>query len=72
MTEGLTLPPQLIDDIVLAALEEDGAYNDATSAATVDPAAWGRGRFVAKSAGVIAGLPVAAATMKVSRLRQRS
>ena len=63
MAEGLTLPPQLIDDIVLAALEEDGAYNDATTAATVDPTAWGRGRFVAKSAGVIAGLPVAAATM---------
>jgi nicotinate-nucleotide pyrophosphorylase (carboxylating) len=63
MTEGLTLPPHIIDDIVLAALEEDGAYNDVTTAATVESGAWGRGRFVAKSAGVIAGLPVAAATM---------
>ena len=63
MNEALTLPPHIIDDIVMAALEEDGAYNDVTTAATIESGAWGRGRFVAKSAGVIAGLPVAAAAM---------
>jgi nicotinate-nucleotide pyrophosphorylase (carboxylating) len=63
MEEALALPPHLIDDIVFAALEEDGADNDVTTAATVDASAWGRGRFIARSAGVIAGLPVAAAAM---------
>ena len=57
------LPPGIIDEAVLAALEEDGAYNDVTTAALVGAAEWGQGAFVAKEAGVIAGLAVAAAAM---------
>jgi len=63
MIEGPPIPPRVIDDIVLAALEEDAAQNDVTTAATVEPGQWGRGTFVAKDGGVIAGLPVAAAAM---------
>ncbi|HEY8172724.1 MAG TPA: carboxylating nicotinate-nucleotide diphosphorylase [Dehalococcoidia bacterium] len=48
---------------MLAALEEDGAYNDVTTQALVRADQWGRGVFVAKDAGVICGLPVAAAAM---------
>jgi nicotinate-nucleotide pyrophosphorylase (carboxylating) len=59
----LSLPPALIDELVLAALEEDGAYHDVTTAATVESTQWGRGTFVAKDAGVIPGLPIAAAAM---------
>lgn len=57
------LPPSIIDELVLAALEEDGAYNDVTTQALVRADQWGRGVFVAKDAGVICGLPVAAAAM---------
>jgi nicotinate-nucleotide pyrophosphorylase (carboxylating) len=55
--------PHIIDDAVLAALEEDGAEDDITTRATVRSGQWGSGIFVAKDAGVVAGLPVAAAAM---------
>lgn len=61
--DDLSLPPHLIDDVVLAALEEDGAYNDVTTSALIDGSQWGRGTLVAKSPGVIAGLPIAAAAL---------
>jgi nicotinate-nucleotide pyrophosphorylase (carboxylating) len=57
------LPPGVIDEAVLAALDEDGANNDVTTAALVGPAEWGQGMFVANGTGVIAGLAVAAAAM---------
>ena len=57
------LAPHVIDDAVLAALEEDGAEDDITTRATVRVGQWGHGVFVAKDAGVLAGLPVAAAAM---------
>ena len=63
MRPVVPIPPNLIDDAVISALEEDGAYNDITTAALIPPDLWGRGVFVAKQEGVIAGLPVAAATM---------
>ena len=64
MPEGLrSIPPAIIDEAVVAALEEDGAFNDITTAALVGADQWGRGVFVAKQDGVIAGLPVAAAAM---------
>jgi nicotinate-nucleotide pyrophosphorylase (carboxylating) len=64
MPEGLTLPPpHIVDDLVLAALEEDGAHDDVTTRAIVQAEQWGRGVFVAKDAGVVSGLPVAAAAM---------
>lgn len=62
--EGLTLPAaHIIDDLVLSALDEDGAYDDVTTRALVTPGQWGRGVFIAKDAGVVSGLPVAAAAM---------
>jgi nicotinate-nucleotide pyrophosphorylase (carboxylating) len=64
MPEALPhLPAHLLDDLVLAALEEDGATDDITTRALVAPDQWGRGVFVAKDAGVVSGLPVAAAAM---------
>ncbi len=64
MAEGLTLPAaHIIDDLVLSALDEDGAYDDVTTRALVTPGQWGRGVFIAKDAGVLSGLPVAAAAM---------
>jgi nicotinate-nucleotide pyrophosphorylase (carboxylating) len=51
-----------IRTLVQAALDEDGAFRDVTTAALVPPDQRGRGVFIAKSDGVIAGLPVVAAT----------
>jgi|CXWL01.1.fsa_nt_gi nicotinate-nucleotide pyrophosphorylase (carboxylating) len=64
MPDGLMLPPpHIIDDLVLSALDEDGAHDDVTTRAIVQTDQWGRGVFIAKDAGVVSGLPVAAATM---------
>lgn len=64
MPEGLQSPaPNIIDDAVLAALEEDGAHDDVTTRALVPPDQWGAGAIVAKDDGIVAGLPVAAAAM---------
>jgi len=58
----MTLPDaSLIDAVVRHALEEDGAFRDVTTQALVPPDLRGAGIFLAKSEGVIAGLPVAAA-----------
>jgi nicotinate-nucleotide pyrophosphorylase (carboxylating) len=53
--------PALVRRIVEAALEEDGARRDVTTQALVPPDQHGHGIVLAKAAGVIAGLPVAAA-----------
>lgn len=64
MPENLQpIPPNIIDDAVIAALEEDAAYNDITTAALVHGDQWGRGVIVAKAEGIVAGLPVAAAAL---------
>src|SRR3972149_2540346 len=55
------LDPSLVDRLVRAALEEDGAFRDLPAPAPVPPAQRGRGVSLAKGAGVIAGLPVATA-----------
>jgi nicotinate-nucleotide pyrophosphorylase (carboxylating) len=47
--------------IALAALSEDGAFDDVTTAALVPPELTGKAVLLAKQAGVVAGLPVAAA-----------
>lgn len=54
------LDPALISRIVAAALAEDRADEDATTLATVSPALRGRAVLLAKEAGVLAGLAVAA------------
>ncbi len=51
----------LIGEVVRRALEEDGAFRDITTIALVPRSQAGQGVFLAKSDGVIAGLPVAAA-----------
>lgn len=53
--------PAQVYEVVRAALNEDGAYRDLTTQALVPPGQQGRGTFVAKGVGVVAGLPVAAA-----------
>lgn len=66
---GLVLQPlslSIVEELVLAALDEDGADRDVTTAAIVGPGDWGRGVFVAKQAGVIAGISVAATAMTMS------
>jgi nicotinate-nucleotide pyrophosphorylase (carboxylating) len=64
MPEGLQPPaPNVIDELVLLALEEDGAHDDVTTRSLVLPGQWGAGAIVAKGDGIVAGLPVAAAAM---------
>ena len=54
-----TLSPEILDRLARAALDEDVGARDATTEATVDPAAAGVGTFVAKQDLVVAGLDVA-------------
>lgn len=56
-------PPSVISAAVQLALAEDGADSDVTTSALVSPEQWGRGVFIARDDGVVAGLPVAAAAM---------
>jgi nicotinate-nucleotide pyrophosphorylase (carboxylating) len=46
-------------DLVKSALDEDGAFNDLTTLATVVSDRRARGRLVARRAGVVSGVPVA-------------
>ena len=55
------LDPSLVDRLVRAALEEDGAFRDVTTQALVPPEQSGRGVLLAKAGGVVAGLPVVVA-----------
>ena len=60
MPKPAFLPDRLlIADVIQRALNEDGAYRDVTTQALVPGDQLGRGAFLAKSDGVIAGLPVA-------------
>jgi nicotinate-nucleotide pyrophosphorylase (carboxylating) len=47
--------------VVREALEEDGAFRDVTTQTTVPPEQRGRGVFLSKDTGVLAGLPLAGA-----------
>ena len=53
------LDPRDYRDLVRRALEEDAGRGDVTTRAAIDAQARGRGVFVMKSAGVVAGLDVA-------------
>jgi nicotinate-nucleotide pyrophosphorylase (carboxylating) len=55
----------IIESSARAALEEDRAFDDATSLAVVDEQLRGSGRFVARQAGVAAGFPIAAAVFRL-------
>ncbi|HLZ68897.1 MAG TPA: carboxylating nicotinate-nucleotide diphosphorylase [Dehalococcoidia bacterium] len=59
--EAGTLDPALLADLARRALAEDGAFQDVTTAATVEPWQRGTGTVLAKAEGVLAGLPVMAA-----------
>ncbi len=59
------LDPGLVERLARAALEEDRALDDVTTLATVDPGLEGRAAFLAKEAGVLAGMPVAAACFRL-------
>jgi nicotinate-nucleotide pyrophosphorylase (carboxylating) len=54
-----TLSPEVLDRLARAALDEDVGSRDATTEATVDPAAGAVGTFVAKQELILAGLDVA-------------
>jgi nicotinate-nucleotide pyrophosphorylase (carboxylating) len=58
------LPAHVVERAVALALEEDRAAEDITTLATVDASLSGSGRFIAKEAGVLAGMPVALATFR--------
>jgi nicotinate-nucleotide pyrophosphorylase (carboxylating) len=55
------LDQDLVRRVVRAALEEDGAFHDITTETTVPATQRGRGVFLAKDNGVIAGLPLSEA-----------
>jgi len=55
------LDPDLVRRVVRDALAEDGAFYDVTTLATVPAEQRGRGVFLAKGDGVLAGLPLAEA-----------
>lgn len=59
------MPPDLIERAVLAALEEDRAFEDVTTLATVEPGLAGSATVLAKSDGVLAGLGVAEAAFRL-------
>jgi nicotinate-nucleotide pyrophosphorylase (carboxylating) len=61
---ALRLDPELASRVVRTALEEDGAFQDVTTLATVPPEQRGRGAFIAKDQGVLAGLPLAQVAFK--------
>ena len=64
MSDPLQPPPaRAVAAAVRAALDEDAADDDITTRALVGSEQWGRGAFIAKGHGVVAGLPVAAAAM---------
>src|SRR5437660_4923986 len=52
-------------DLIKRALEEDGAFADITTLSTVSADQWSTGSIVARQAGVVAGLAVAAETFRV-------
>jgi nicotinate-nucleotide pyrophosphorylase (carboxylating) len=58
------LDADLLAQIARRALTEDGAWQDVTTAATVDEAQSGSATVLAKRDGVIAGLPVMAAVFR--------
>jgi len=62
---GAFLSPLVIDDAVTRALDEDfGRAGDVTSIATIPPGTPSRTVMVARKAGTIAGLPLAAACFR--------
>ena len=53
-----SLDMELVRRVVRAALEEDGAFQDVTTLSTVPADQRGRGEFLSKDTGVLAGMPL--------------
>ena len=62
MSESLDL--EIVRRVVRAALDEDGAFQDVTTLTTVPLGQRGRGVFMAKDTGVLAGMPLAVAAFE--------
>ena len=62
MSESLDL--DLVRRVVRAALDEDGAFQDVTTLTTVPADQRGRGVFLAKDTGVLAGMPLVVAAFE--------
>jgi nicotinate-nucleotide pyrophosphorylase (carboxylating) len=54
-----------LEDLVRAALQEDGAFNDVTTLATVVSTRRSRGTLVARGDGVVAGVPLAVSAFRI-------
>lgn len=67
----IQLDMDLLRPLLMRALREDGAWNDRTSRAVVDPRRKARGEVMAKASGVLAGLPVMEAVFKLRDERCR-
>lgn len=52
-------------ELIQRALEEDGAFADITTVSTVPPEQWAEGSIITRQAGVVAGLSIAAATLRL-------
>lgn len=63
MTDS-NLDMELVRRVVRAALEEDGAFQDVTTITTVPASQMGRGVFLSKDTGTLAGLPLVAAAFE--------
>ena len=59
------LAPGALDALVRSALEEDGAFNDITTIATVVTERRARASLVARQAGVVAGVPLAVESFRL-------
>jgi nicotinate-nucleotide pyrophosphorylase (carboxylating) len=59
-----TLDMELVRRVVRAALEEDGAFQDVTTLSTVPPDQRGRGEFLSKDTGMLAGMPLVGAAFE--------
>ncbi len=59
---GASLDPEFVRRLVVAALLEDAAGRDVTTAALVPDGQLGRAVIIAKGSGMVAGLPLAEAT----------
>ncbi|HEX3639670.1 MAG TPA: carboxylating nicotinate-nucleotide diphosphorylase [Ktedonobacteraceae bacterium] len=57
--------PKIPVDLIKRALEEDGAFADITTLSTVSADQWSTGSIVARQAGIVAGLAVAAETFRI-------
>jgi nicotinate-nucleotide pyrophosphorylase (carboxylating) len=55
------LDQALLTELALRSLQEDGAFQDVTTAAMVEPGQQGHATVLVKASGVLAGLPVMAA-----------